>query len=80
MNAALAFYGFDKNYNIAFWMTLIFTVLDAALITISFRPFRDFYNMKKAERDYEANLMIDENGCDQYGNDHYGVPCPKPDS
>jgi len=24
--------------------------------------------------------VIDENGCDQYGNDHDGVPCPTPET
>lgn len=39
LNAALAYNGFDNYYKAAFWMTLIFTLLDAALITISFIPF-----------------------------------------
>lgn len=30
----------------------------------------------KDEREYAANIVYDENGCDQYGEDHHGDPCP----
>jgi hypothetical protein len=52
LNAALAFNGYDKNYKAVFWLTLLSTLLDAALIVISFRPFSQFYRMKHAEREY----------------------------
>lgn len=30
----------------------------------------------KDEREYAASIVYDENGCDQYGKDHHGDPCP----
>jgi hypothetical protein len=74
--ARLAFYGYDDGYYFVMWATIIFTLIDGGLIGFSWRPFHQFYQMKKAERDYESNLVYDDKGCDQYGNDKYGVACP----
>jgi hypothetical protein len=41
--AALAYNGYDSNYLITFWTTLIFTLLDAVLIGLSWGPFAKFY-------------------------------------
>jgi hypothetical protein len=37
--AALAYHGYDSNYLITFWTTLISTILDLFVIGISWGPF-----------------------------------------
>ncbi len=74
--AALALYGYDNYYKGAMWTTFIFIFLDAGLIWLTWKPFQQFYWIKKAEKDNQTGLEYDDKGCDQYGNNKYGVNCP----
>ena len=67
--------GFDANYSTSLYLSLISSVLEIAVIVLSWGPFAAWY---KNQADLLAAPVFDEYGCDADGLDVDGNPCAAP--
>jgi hypothetical protein len=78
---------YDSNYTKTFWLVIICGVLDIVLVILSWMPFSAYYSYMKDQKDMadsavtsddsaDAYSAYDEYGCNAYGVDVDGNPCP----